>query len=54
MFQVGALEVEFMGGLMTFDAVTGCGLLCGLVFLTGFMYAIRHEKRVHGAAPQER
>lgn len=42
---MGAFEVEFFGGLMTFDAVTVYGVLCATVFLTGFRIAINHDKR---------
>jgi hypothetical protein len=38
------IEVEFMGGLMTFDVVTGYGLLCAAVFLTGLFVATHHEQ----------
>ncbi len=38
-------EVEIMGGLMTFDVVTGYGLICALVFMTGFFVATYYEKR---------
>lgn len=44
------IEVEFMGGLMTFDVVTGYGLLCAAIFLTGFFVATRNDKRLNERA----
>ena len=45
MFYFDAVQFEIMGRAVTFDAVTGYGLLCAGVFLTGFIFATHYEKR---------
>ena len=44
MFYFDAVQFEFMGRAVTFDAVTGYGLICAGVFLAGFIVATRNEK----------
>ena len=39
------IEIQFLGRLMTFDMVTVSGLICALVFLTGFFTALRNDER---------
>jgi len=45
MFYMDAIDVEIMGGVFTIDVVTGYGLLCGFIFLTGFVVAMQVGKR---------
>ena len=46
---MNGFEISFLGHVMTFDMVTFSGLICGLIFASGFRYALRNEARLRAA-----
>ena len=48
MFHFDAFDIEVMGQAATFDVVTAYGLICAVIFLTGFIVATRYERHSQG------